>query len=149
MLQKRLLPSGQQRSLLGVGELQADEVEDLWSVRRHEILDKLAELHLAVCLPRHVDHVDDFVAACVGDRTRFSSNSIRQSPSDEHRQLFNCCCVGVGFRGGQGPAGTSMCCQTGNRQKGALREGGRGEVNETICPDRRSPEEAERVEVSV
>lgn len=53
---------------LGVRELQADEVEDLWSMRSHEVLDELAEFHLAVRLARHVDHVDDFVATCVGDK---------------------------------------------------------------------------------
>lgn len=57
--------------LLGVGELQADEVEHLGPQRRREILDELAELHLAVCLPRHVDHVDDFVATYAGNKHRF------------------------------------------------------------------------------
>lgn len=56
--------------LLGVRELQADEVEHLGSKRRHEILDELAELHLAVRLPCHVDHVDDFVATYAEDRHR-------------------------------------------------------------------------------
>lgn len=51
-----------QHSLLSVRELQADEVEDFGSMGFGEILDKLAELHLAVRLPRHVYHVDDFVA---------------------------------------------------------------------------------------
>lgn len=47
--------------LLSVRELQADEVEDLGSMRFGEILDKLAELHLAVRLPCHIYHIDDFV----------------------------------------------------------------------------------------
>lgn len=67
----------QQRSLLGVRELQADEVEDLWSMRSHEILDKLAEFHLTVRLPRHIDHVDDFVATYGGDK-----HSLAQKISD-------------------------------------------------------------------
>lgn len=37
-------------------------------MRSHEILDKLAEFHLAVRLPRHVYHVDDLVATYVGDK---------------------------------------------------------------------------------
>lgn len=57
-----------QRSRPGVRELQADEVEDLWSMRSHEVLDELAELHLTVGLPRHIYHVDDFVATYVGDK---------------------------------------------------------------------------------
>lgn len=51
-----------QHNLLSVREFQADEVEDLGSMRLGEILDKLAELHLAVRLPRHIYHIDDFVA---------------------------------------------------------------------------------------
>lgn len=31
-------------------------------MRGGEILDELAELHLAVRLPRNIDHVDDFVS---------------------------------------------------------------------------------------
>lgn len=54
--------NGLEHNLLGVRELQADEVEDLGSIRVGEILDKLAELHLAVCLPGHIYHIDDFVA---------------------------------------------------------------------------------------
>ena len=61
-----------QRGSLGVGELQADEVEHLRSMRSHEVLDKLAELHLAVRLPRHVDHVNDFAATCAGDKHSFT-----------------------------------------------------------------------------
>lgn len=56
--------------LLGVRELQADEVEDLGSMGLGEILDELAELHLAVRLPRHINHVDDFVATWRGDDTK-------------------------------------------------------------------------------
>lgn len=50
-----------QHSLLSVRELQADEVEHLGSIQLGEILDKLAELHLAVRLPCHVYHISDFV----------------------------------------------------------------------------------------
>lgn len=50
-----------QHGLLRVRELQADEVEDFGSMGIGEILDKLAELHLAVRLPCHIYHVDDFV----------------------------------------------------------------------------------------
>ena len=46
----------------GVGELQADEVQDFGPLVAGVILDELAELHLAVRLPRHVDHVDHLVA---------------------------------------------------------------------------------------
>lgn len=46
-------------------------------MRSHEILDKLAELHLTVRLPRHIDHVDDFVATYVGDK-----QSLAQITSD-------------------------------------------------------------------
>lgn len=51
-----------ERILLGVRELQADEVEDFGSTRVGVILDKLAELHLAVRLSCHIYHVDDFFA---------------------------------------------------------------------------------------
>lgn len=54
--------------LLSVRELQADEVEDLGSMRLGEILDKLAELHLAVRLPSHIYHVGDFVTTYTGDK---------------------------------------------------------------------------------
>lgn len=57
-----------EHSLLCVRELQADEVEDLGSMRSGEILDKLAELHLAVRLPCHIDHINDFVATYMGDK---------------------------------------------------------------------------------
>lgn len=50
-----------QCSLLSVGELQADEVEHLGSMQLGKILDILAELHLAVCLPCHIYHINDFV----------------------------------------------------------------------------------------
>lgn len=39
-------------------------------MRFGEILDKLAELHLAVRLPRHIYHVDDFVATYMGETYR-------------------------------------------------------------------------------
>ena len=45
-----------------VGELQADEVQDFGPLVAGVILDELAELHLAVRLPRHVNHVDHLVA---------------------------------------------------------------------------------------
>lgn len=48
--------------LLCVRELQTDEVEDFGSMGRGEILDKLAEFHLAVSLPCHIYHVDNFVS---------------------------------------------------------------------------------------
>lgn len=69
------------RCLLGVGELQADEVKHFGPQRCREILDELAELHLAVRLPRHVDHVDDFVATYAGDRHRF-----RKINNHRHKQ---------------------------------------------------------------
>ena len=47
---------------LGVGELQADEVQDFGPLVAGVILDELAELHLTVRLPRHVDHVDHLAA---------------------------------------------------------------------------------------
>lgn len=59
-----------EHSLLCVRELQADQVEDLGSMRSGEILDKLAELHLAVRLPGHIDHINDFVATYMGDKHR-------------------------------------------------------------------------------
>lgn len=37
-------------------------------MRRGEILDELAELHLAVRLPCHIYHIDDFVATYMGDK---------------------------------------------------------------------------------
>ncbi len=51
-----------EQSLLRVRELQADEVEDLGSMWLGEILNKLAELHLAVRLPCNIYHINDFVA---------------------------------------------------------------------------------------
>lgn len=48
-------------SLLRIRELQADEVEDFGSMGVRKILDKLAELHLAVRLPCHVYHINYFV----------------------------------------------------------------------------------------
>lgn len=59
-----LLEVGPHHSLLGIRELQADHVEHLGSMRLVVILDKLFQLHLAVCLPGHVDDVNDFVTAC-------------------------------------------------------------------------------------
>lgn len=49
-------------SLLCVRELQADEVENLGSMRTGKILDEVTELHLAVRLPRHIYHIYNFVA---------------------------------------------------------------------------------------
>lgn len=57
-----------EHSLLCVRELQADQVEDLGSMWSGEILDKLAELHLAVRLPCHINHINDFVATYMGDK---------------------------------------------------------------------------------
>lgn len=37
-------------------------------MRGGEILDKLAELHLAVRLPRNINHVNDFVATYKGGK---------------------------------------------------------------------------------
>lgn len=70
-----------------------------------EILDELAEFHLAVGLPRHINHVDDFVATYV--REESSSAQIRSDcgtrrPCDRCLQLLNRCCVGVGFKGVRG-----------------------------------------------
>ena len=56
-----------QDNLLSVRELQADEVEHLESMGLGEIVDELAELHLAVRLPSHIYHVHDFVGAWTGD----------------------------------------------------------------------------------
>lgn len=50
---------------LGIGELQADEVEHFGTYRLVIILHKLPQLHLAVRLPGHVDHVDHFIPTCV------------------------------------------------------------------------------------
>ena len=58
-----------EHSLLSVRELQADEVEDFGSMWVGVILDKLAELHLAVRLPCHIYHIDDFVATYMGDKS--------------------------------------------------------------------------------
>lgn len=41
-------------------------------MRSREILDKLAESHLAVGLPRHIYHINDFVATYVGDKYSFA-----------------------------------------------------------------------------
>lgn len=70
-----------EQSLLCVGELQADQVQDLGSMRSGEILDKLAELHLAVRLPGHIDHINDFVATYMGDRYRLVRIKTRRRSS--------------------------------------------------------------------
>lgn len=75
-------------------------------MRSCEILDELAELHLAVGLPRHINHINDFVATYVRDK--YGSAQIRsdcgtRQSCDKCLQLLNCCCVGVGFKGVRGP----------------------------------------------
>ena len=49
---------------LGVRELQTDEVQHLWPMGLVIILDELAKFQLAVCLPGHIDDIDDFVTTC-------------------------------------------------------------------------------------
>lgn len=84
-------------------------------MRSREILDELAEFHLAVGLPRHINHINDFVATYVRDK--YSSAQIRSDCGTRHScdkclQLLNCCCVEVGFKGVRGLLAPPCAFQT-------------------------------------
>ena len=117
-----------QDNLLSVRELQADEVQHLESLGLGEILDELAELHLAVRLPSHIYHIDDFVGTWTGD-IRGRGSVVSDSGLGSVDETY------------QRPPGISMCFhrsspevnwhQYGRAGRGGGGEGGGGSYRET------------------
>ena len=70
---------------LGVGELEADDVEDFGTARVGVVLDVVVEAHADVGLARYIHHVHHALRTCQ------QSNSIRfhPIPSFDHGYTFS------------------------------------------------------------